>query len=324
MRVCRKVFPVVLLLLAACTPQAEPVPADLPDPAGTSAPTDPLPTETATDMPTPEPPDGNAPIVFTSNRSEDPELLDLYLLDPVSLDVTPLNTGMPSILASWSPDHNTIVFSEPDAWNLFTIAADGSGLTRITDFRSNNPDWSPDGSKIVFQSDFQNEPQDIPDLYTIDVSGENLSELVDAPETVDYNPRWAPDSSSILFLSNRTGNMELFLMNPDGSDITQITDGASPVTGAAWSPDSQRIAFIYGSSTASELYIIDRGGDTGSVVRLTSDQYNDTGPSWSPDGERIVYASNHDGQLDLWVVNADGSGAVQLTNDAFVDAYPDW
>lgn len=113
-------------------------------------------------------------------------------------------------------------------------------------------------------------------------------------------------------------------MDPDGTDITQITEGASQVNGAAWSPDSQRIVFVYGNSTDSELYIIDRDGNTNSVVRLTSDQYNDTGPSWSPDGERIVYTSNRDGQLDLWVVNVDGTGSAQLTDDEYVDAYPDW
>jgi len=316
----------ILALLSACSPAEEVSPAasveqEIPDTE--VVPTD-LPATDTPEPPTPEPLDGTAPIVFTSNRGEDPELLELYLIDPVTLEITPLNTGIPSILAAWSPDHATIVFAEPDTWNLHTIHADGSGMVRLTDFRSNNPDWSPDGSKLVFQSDHQNEPQDTPDLYTIDAGGENLVEILDEPGTIDYQPRWSPDGSSILFLSNRTGNMELFTMDPDGSNIFQVTDGANPVTGAAWSPDSQRIVFVYGSSTASELYLINRDGDTESVVRLTSDNFNDTGPSWSPDGERIVFVSNQNGQLDLWAVNVDGSGAVQLTNDPFVDAYPDW
>ena len=326
---------VLIFVLAACAaPTATEAPTQPPTPSHTAAPTEtalptdtPAPTETPlpTEAPTQAVP-ANAPIVFTSNRGEDPEVFDLYLLDPETLEVTALPTGqIGAVLSAWSPDHMTVAFAVPDAWNLYTINADGSGLTQVTAFRSNSPDWSPDGTQLVFQSDHQNEPQNVPDLYTIGVDGVGLTEIVDEPDMLDFSPRWSPDGESILFLSNRSGNVEIYLFSLADGEITQVTDGSSPVMQAAWSPDGETIAFIYSVGTAAELYTIARDGELNSVVRLTADNYADTGPAFSPDGSRLVYASTRNGQSDLWAVDAaDGGNPTQLTNDMYVDAYPDW
>lgn len=269
--------------------------------------------------------DGPPRIVFSSNRGDDPNKIDLYLIDPESAEITPVETGVDvAILPSWSPDGNQIAFALAGVWNLYTVDADGSNLIQVTDFRSNNPDWAPDGSQLVFQSDHQNEPQDTPDIYVWNLADETLNELLDAPDDIDYSPRWSPDGSQILFISTRAGNMEIFTMNPDGSDIAQITDGADPISGASWSPDGEQIVFVYGKGAATDLYIIDKDGAVDSVVRLTSDEFSDTAPAFSPDGEQIVFASNRSGNWDLWIVNIDGSELMQLTDDEYYDSFPDW
>jgi Tol biopolymer transport system component len=207
---------------------------------------------------------------------------------------------------------------------LYTIDPDGGNLTQVTDFRSNNADWSPDGSKIVFQSDAQNEPEDTPDIYVVDADGENLVELVDLPEFADYNPRWA-GSGQIMFLSNRTGHAEIFLMNAAGSDVTQVTDGGSSIISAAISPDGSRLAFVYPQGGRfTDMYTIDKSGALDSVVRLTKDATRDDAPSWLPDGQKIIYYSDSSGNYDLWMIDADGSNPVQLTDDEYFDAYPDY
>jgi Tol biopolymer transport system component len=308
------------------TPEpTEPPPTNTPVPTATPEPTEPPPTNTPAPTATPEPPAGPR-VVFVSNRGEDPNELDLFILNLDSMEITPLNTGFDAVtLPKWSPDGSKILFAVKDVWNLYTIDADGTNLTQITDFRSNNGDWSPDGTQIVFQSDHQNEPQDTPDLYRIDVTGENLVEILDDPAVPDFNPRWSADGNQIVFISGRTGNLEVFLMNADGSDVVQVTTGGSPITNASLSPDGNRIAFTYPpGGKFTDLYVIDKDGSLDSVVRLTKDATFDDGTAWSSDGKRIFFYSDRSGTYDLWMINADGSNPVQLTDDEYYDSYPDY
>ncbi|RME89744.1 MAG: hypothetical protein D6770_03825, partial [Anaerolineae bacterium] len=276
--------------------------------------------------PTKKPYTGPPLIVFASNRGGNPQATELYLIDPQSGEITPLNTGVETaVLPSWSPDGSTIAFAQALKWHIYTVSADGSDLFQVTDFSSNNPDWAPDGSRLVFQSDARNEPKDTPDIYLIDPNGENLTEILDDPEPADFSPRWSPDGSRILFVSNRNGPYSIFLMDPDGANIEEVIPGGkSPVTYGAWSPDGERIAFVYGSGSRAEIYIVDKNGDPDTAVRLTKDDFQDSHPSWSPDGSQLVFASNRSGNWDLWLINADGSDLRQLTDDEYYDGDPDW
>jgi len=265
-------------------------------------------------------------VVFASNRGENPEHLKLYYIEIESKEITPIETGFDvNLFPQWSPDGNKILFTIPGIWNMYSINADGSELTQLTDFRSNNGDWAPDGQQLVFQSDHKDEPENMPDIYTMAVSGENLAEIVNLTEALDFAPRWSPVGEEILFISSRTGNLELFTMKTDGSDVFQVTDSKAPVYGGAWSPDGERIAFVYGQGAPStDLYIINKDGDVGSVVRLTGDPAHDDSPSWSPDGTQLVYQSDQSGNNDLWIINTDGNDPIQLTSDEYNDHYPDW
>jgi Tol biopolymer transport system component len=309
---------VFAVLLTACAQAPEPT--EPPAPTNTPVP----PTDTPEPTPTPVP--AGPRVVFVSNRGDDPDKTDLYILDVESGEITPLNTGFDAVVfPKWSPDGSKILFAVRDVWNLYTIEPDGSNLTQVTDFRSNNADWSPDGGQIVFQSDHQNEPVDTPDIYVVDADGGNLVELLDAPEYADFNPRWAPGSNQIMFLSNRTGHFEIFLMNADGSEVTQVTEGGASITNASISNDGEWIAFVYPQGgNFTDMYRIDKSGDLDSVVRLTKDATFDDGPAWSPDNEKIFFYSDRGGNVDLWMFDADGSDPVQLTDDEYYDAYPDY
>jgi Tol biopolymer transport system component len=306
-------------------PTDTPVPTDTPEPTEPPPPTDtPVPTDTPEPSPTPVP--AGPRLVFVSNRGGDPNKLDLFILNLDSMEITPLNTGFDAVaLPKWSPDGSKILFAVKDVWNLYTIDADGTNLTQVTDFRSNNGDWSPDGTQIVFQSDHQNEPQDTPDIYRIDVTGENLVEILDDPAVPDFNPRWSADGSQIMFISGRAGKYQVFLMNADGSDVVQVTAGGSSITNASLSPDGNRIAFTYPQGGKfTDLYVIGKDGSPDSVVRLTQDATFDDGTAWSPDGEKIFFYSDRSGNYDLWMINADGTNPVQLTDDEYYDVYPDY
>jgi len=72
------------------------------------------------------------------------------------------------------------------------------------------------------------------------------------------------------------------------------------------------------------LYSIEKSGATDSVLRLTKDATHDDGPAWSPDDKKIIFSSDRGGQMDLWMIDADGSNPIQLTSDEYYDMYPDY
>jgi TolB protein len=113
----------------------------------------------------------------------------------------------------------------------------------------------------------------------------------------------------------------LYVMNPDGTGVRPLSDAVD--TGAAWSPDGSRIAFVGGFDEEDiSIYVMRADGtdvrrvtDGGSLV-----DGEDLGPSWSPDGMRIAFARGG----DIFTVNADGTGLVRLTEGPVVEYEPAW
>lgn len=318
---------VVMLLLAACSsapveePSAEAVPAE------EMAEEEPAPAEESAEEKAAEgeavEPSLTGKIVFTSNREGDPETSRLFVLDTASGEITQVDVSprIP-ILPKWSPDGKQVLFTDVLEFFLYKVDVTSGEIVQLTDFRSNNGDWSPDGSRIVFQSNHEI-PSGLPDLFVMDADGSNKSQILEAPDTLEFSPRWSNDASQVLFVSEREGQTNLFVLGLADESITQITDLDQPVTEIAWSPDGSRIVYAMGENPGQDLYVIDAAGES-EPVRLTDDGQFNTFPAFSPDGERIVFKSDAGGQSDLWVVGADGSGLERLTDDEWNDLFPDW
>ena len=126
----------------------------------------------------------------------------------------------------------------------------------------------------------------------------------------------------IAFSSNRSGNFEIWTVNPDGSGLTNLTNNRASDRGPAWSPDGTKIAFHSNRSGNNEIYVMNASGS--GVTRLTNDPATDANPAWSPDGTQIAFESNRTGNAQIWIVNADGTGLHRLTNDSRDDVGPAW
>ena len=130
----------------------------------------------------------------------------------------------------------------------------------------------------------------------------------------------------IVFTSDRTGNFEIFSMNPDGSGVTQLTDDPDEDREPVWSPAGTRIVFVsYGhdaKGTSGDVFVMNADG-TG-VTNLTSSSGLDDEPVWSPDGTRIAWRSNRTSDAEVFIMNADGTGVTQLTDRSGVDDEPTW
>ncbi|HEX6850339.1 MAG TPA: DPP IV N-terminal domain-containing protein [Candidatus Polarisedimenticolaceae bacterium] len=126
-------------------------------------------------------------------------------------------------------------------------------------------------------------------------------------------PAWSPDGSKIVFQSNRTGEWHLYLMNPDGSGVRDLTPTLSDCRNPSFSPDGSRIVFYSAMSGNDEIYLMHADG--GGVRAVTQHPARDIHPHWSPDGAKIVFNSLRDDPraFDVYVMNADGTGVTRLT-----------
>lgn len=134
-----------------------------------------------------------------------------------------------------------------------------------------------------------------------------------------------PDCGKIAFTSDRDGNMEIYVMDADGSNQTNLTRNRRKDSDPSWSPDGEKIAFV--SDRDGEKGICVMNADGTNQINLTGGTHYDWKPAWSPDGKRIAFASDRDlseFNFDIFVMDTDGGNLTNLTNNPSWDSNPSW
>ena len=215
-----------------------------------------------------------------------------------------------------------IVFTSTRDGNaeIYVMDADGSNQERLTDnpAHDRDPDWSPDGTKIVFSSGRGGELRQI---YVMDADGSHPKKLTDTRDNT--NPDWSPDGQKIVFAVHPDFKEEwldhIAVMDFDGNNRERHEDHAM---GPAWYPDGQAIAFVSWRHGNNEIYMI--GADGQGLKRVTHDVVSQHSPSFSPDGQRIAYYASHEGFNHIYVVGADGANLKRLTHNQEHHSHPAW
>jgi Tol biopolymer transport system component len=242
-----------------------------------------------------------------------------------------------------------IAYSSWDAnlnYDIYTVDPENPSAPPVqltTDGRYNeNPDWSPDGSKIVYDgwSTFAGPRIQVMDADPATDDFTVLSEPCAGIDCYgDFQPAWSPDGTRIAFVSSRPNadgtdnwSYELYVMDAAGevgslADATRLTTDPLPEFGVGiedsqvtWSPDGTRIAFLSTGRgldpDSCDLWVMDSqdlngdgfGDNMGQLTfdeSFNCDPFGDVSPQWSPNSSLIAFTSVRSGYFDIWVVNAD-------------------
>jgi Tol biopolymer transport system component len=259
-------------------------------------------------------------IAFESNRDGNNEI---YVMNPDGSEQTRLtfdsrNDQRPDI----SPDGQRIVFSSNRVtdtnptgdFEIFVMNADGSDLQQLTfnEAEDSWPRWSPNGKWIAFHSNVDGNFE----IYVIKANGTHLTRVTDYPG-LDQFPEWSPNGKHLAIRRDT----DLYLIDRDGSNPIQLTAQAMINQMASWSPDGKRIAFLSTRAGYPSVFVMDADGSN--QVNLTpkpddvpASKWSSRAPAWSRNGQDIYFTARRpvtSENENIFVMNADGTGVIQLT-----------
>jgi hypothetical protein len=194
----------------------------------------------------------------------------------------------------------------PSAYSIYACMLDGSDLSKIYDSGTGDfdPSLNSDHTKIVFSS-YMDEDGDS-DIFIYDLKTDEVSKVFDR-QGHDFSPDFSPDGSSIAFSGQVGGesleNFEIFTVNPDGSDLTQLTDNSHFDGFPDFSPDQDQSQLMFTSKRdgPDNIYTMDTDG-TNVMNRTIFGDCNDFDGSFSPEGDYAVLVSNRSGDHDIWAI----------------------
>jgi len=292
-------------------------------------------------------PDGKR-IVFASNHSGADEIYQMNHdgSNLVALTVQPMTARKPS----FSPDGSHIVFDAESAQQIYVMHTDGSSPVPLTNTSINSwPSWGGSSSVPtisgvtppigVVGSSITLTGQNFVNVQSVAFNGLPTNYTVDAPTQITaVVPNGATTGSiavttfagtavspapftvasgkpgKIVFTSRPNYDQEIYVINPDGTGRTRLTNNPAYDYQPAFTPDGSKIIFTSNRAGLEQLFLMNVDGSN--LQQLTNDSCSNSNPAYSPDGSKIAFTSTRNGDTQIYVMNADGSNQTCLTSSA--------
>ena len=237
--------------------------------------------------------------------------------------------------ASWSPNGSKIIFTSnmnnDGGSSIYTINPDGTNLVRInhTSYGGNDPKFSPNGNKILFEVTQQNGNIMDTQLYTMNPDGTNETQITNytngTVSTYNGDASWSTDGSKIIFTSNMNndGGSSIYTISPNGTNLVRINHASNGGNDPKFSPNGSKILFEVtlqnGNVMDTQLHTMNPDGTNDTQITNFSNGFSSVyngGASWFPDGSKIIFTSNknNDGGSGIYTINPDGSNLVRINH----------
>jgi Tol biopolymer transport system component len=255
---------------------------------------------------------------------------EIYVMDAAGSEQRRLTTDAKTEQRwpSMSPDGSRIAFvtKRSGTWHVYVMNADGTGLNELTGIYDlvprggfkGYPDWSPDGTELVFSAEFEPGQADIVVHNVVTGTTRNLTKSA----SVDLRPRWSPDGSRVVFTSTgQGGGLDLYAIRADGTGLTQLTARPGWESEPVYSPDGSQIAFVSYPNGVPDIFVMNSDG-SGLRDLTNTANVSETQPAWSAAG--IGFSADHQAIPGIFVVRPDGSGLRRVTGATEYAGDSDW
>ncbi len=199
-----------------------------------------------------------------------------------------------------------------DIWVIDLATGENHPLT-TNKARDIEPDWSPDGTRLVFSTG-RDDPENL-QLYVMRADGSDQRPLLKDTRPYDnWSPAWSPDGTRIAFQTNRdvrVQGFDLYVVNADGTGERPLVVGPGNQYHVDWSPDGHHIVYVDDRDGDGEIYVADADGRH--PKKLTDNFAAEKYPHWSPDGRWILFQSNREGLWRLYIMRPDGSEVERIS-----------